>query len=125
MAAQPPSSNPLQTFRYALRGITAMLRTERNARFHAFATVLVVGFGFALGVDRMEWIALVLAISSVWAAEGFNTAIEALCDVVSPEYHPGIERAKDVAAGAVLLATIGALIIGLLVFGRRLLLLLA
>ncbi len=122
MAAQPPSPNPFLTFRYAFRGIATTLRTERNARIHAFATVLVVGFGFALGVDRLEWIALVLAVASVWAAEGFNTAIEALCDVVSPEHHPGIERAKDVAAGAVLLASMGALIVGLLTLGRRFLL---
>lgn len=101
-----------------------MLRTERNARIHACATLLVVAFGFALGIGRFEWIALVLATALVWAAEGFNTAIEALCDVVSPEYHPGIERAKDVAAGGVLLAAFGALIVAVLVFGRRLLLLL-
>ena len=125
MTAQAPAPHPLQTFRYALRGIATMLRTERNARIHALATILVVGFGFALGVDRLEWIALILAVFLVWAAEGFNTAIEALCDVVSPEHHPGVERAKDIAAGAVLLTAIGALIIALLVFGRRFLLLLA
>lgn len=125
MAAQPPSSNPFLTFRYAFRGIATMLRTERNARIHALATLLVVGFGFALGVDRLEWIALALAVASVWAAEAFNTAIEALCDVVSAEHHPGIERAKDIAAGAVLLTALGAFLVAVLVFGCRLLLLLA
>jgi diacylglycerol kinase (ATP) len=124
MSAQPPASGPLQTFRYAFRGIATMLRTERNARIHAFATMLVVGFGFGLGVDRSEWIALVLAVALVWAAEGFNTAFESLCDVASPEYHPQVERAKDVAAGAVLLAAMGALAVALLIFGRRILLLL-
>ena len=124
MTAEPSSSNFLQTFRYAFRGIATMLRTERNARIHALATVLVISFGLGLGIERWEWIALVLAASLVWATEAVNTAFEALCDVVSPEQDPGVERAKDVAAGAVLLAAIGALMVGILVLGRRFFLLL-
>ena len=78
-----------------------MLRTESNARIHALATIMVVGAGLACGIDRGEWLAVTLAIMAVWSAEGFNTAIEALCDLVSTETRPEIARAKDVAAGAV------------------------
>ncbi|MFK7896082.1 MAG: diacylglycerol kinase family protein [Myxococcota bacterium] len=125
MSTPVEKSGPIRTFVFAFRGIAEMLRTERNARIHAFATALVIGFGFALGVDRSEWIALVLAIAFVWSAEGFNTAFEALCDVASPDYHPQVKRAKDIAAGAVLLAAIGAALIAILILGRRILLLMA
>ncbi len=111
----------VDSFRDALRGIGAMLATQRNAWIHAVATLAVVGLGFALAIDRGEWLAVVLAIMAVWTAEGLNTAFEALCDVASPEFHPLVARAKDVAAGAVLIAAIGARGIGVLVFGPRLL----
>ena len=108
------------SFRFAFRGIVGMLRTEFNARIHAVATLVVVGAGFACGFDHGDWIAVTLAITAVWCAEAFNTALEALCDVVTTDHHPQIERAKDVAAGAVLISSIGALAIAALTFGRRL-----
>jgi diacylglycerol kinase (ATP) len=111
----------VDSFRNAFRGIGAMLATQRNAWIHAVATLAVVGLGFALAIDRGEWLAVVLAIMAVWTAEGLNTAFEALCDVASPEFHPLVARAKDVAAGAVLIAAIGAVVIAALVFGPRLL----
>ena len=113
----------IHSFRYAARGILAMLASEPNARLHAIATVLVVFAGFGFGIERGEWLAAVLAIGAVWTAEGFNTAFEALCDVVSPERRPQIERAKDVAAGAVLLAALAALAVAFIVFGPRVLVL--
>lgn len=115
----------VQSFRYAVRGINSMLRTEFNARVHAAMTILVVVAGFALGISRLEWLAITLAITAVWLAEGLNTAFESLCDVASPEFDSNVERAKDIAAGSVLITAIGAVIIGLLVFGHRLLALLA
>ena len=115
----------VQSFRYAFRGINSMLRTEFNARVHAVMTILVVVAGFALGISRLEWLAITLAITAVWLAEGLNTAFESLCDVASPEFDSNVERAKDIAAGSVLITAIGAVIVGLLVFGRRLLALLA
>lgn len=115
----------LQSFVYAFRGIGQVLRTEANARIHAAATVAVVLAGLAFGIDRMEWLALTLAITLVWVSEVVNTAFEALCDLVSPEPHPKVALAKDVAAGAVLISAIGAVVIAGLVFGRRLLLLLS
>jgi len=70
-----------------------------------------------LHLSRLEWLALVLAIGSVWAAEAINTAFEYLCDVASPEFNPLVEKAKDVAAGAVLICAIGSVITGVLTLG--------
>lgn len=111
----------IRSFRFALRGIWTTLATQHNAWIHAAATLAAVGLGFALGIDRGEWLAVVLAIMAVWTAEALNTAFEALCNVTSPEFHPLVARAKDVAAGAVLISAIGAAVIGLIVFGPKLL----
>ena len=114
----------IRSFRHAFRGIGVMLSTQHNAWIHAAATAAAIGAGFALRIDRGEWLAVVLAIIAVWTAEALNTAFEALCNVASPEFHPLVERAKDVAAGGVLISAIGAGVIGLLVFGARVLALL-
>jgi diacylglycerol kinase (ATP) len=97
-----------------------MLRTQHNAWIHAVATAMAIGLGVSLGASRGEWLAIVLSIVAVWTAEALNTAFEALCDVASPEFHPMVERAKDVAAGAVLITAIGAVVVGVLVFGPKL-----
>ena len=110
-----------RSFRYAARGVVALLRSQHNAWIHAVASVAVVGLGFFVGLSRVEWCLVVLAMTAVWSAEAVNTAIEALCDVASPDLHPLVERAKDVAAAAVLLAAVGAVVVGLLVFGPHLL----
>lgn len=94
-----------------------MLASQHNAWIHAAATFSVVGLGLALGVSRLEWLALLVAIVSVWTAEAFNTAFEFLCDVAAPDFHPLVEAAKDVAAGAVLLSAVGAALTGVLVLG--------
>ena len=113
-----------RSFGYAFRGVVTLLATQHNAWIHAAATVAVVALGVALGVSRLEWALLVFAMALVWTAEGLNTALEWLCDVVAPEYDPLVKKAKDVAAAAVLLAAIGSALIGLLVFGPPLLALL-
>lgn len=97
-----------------------MLRTQHNAWIHAVATLGALAAGSILEIGAGEWLALVLAIVAVWTAEALNTAFESLCDVASPEFHPMVERAKDVAAGAVLISAIGAVFIGLLVFAPKL-----
>jgi len=109
-------SGRLRSFRYAGRGIITMVVSQHNAWVHAAASVAVVGAGLFAGLTRLEWFVLVLAIVSVWTAESLNTAFEFLCDVTSPEFHPLVEKAKDVAAGAVLITAVGALAIGALVF---------
>jgi diacylglycerol kinase len=122
--ARPPATKPAEwrltrTFGFAFRGLSVLLRTQVNARIHLALTVIVVGAGLFYGLSRGEWCAVVAAIGFVWTAEGLNTAIEAVVDLVSPEYHELAGRAKDLAAGAVLCAAIAAAIIGLLIFGPR------
>lgn len=110
------------SFYFAGRGLVRLVVTEPNAQFHLLATVAVAAVGFWLKLSSIEWSVILLAVALVWTAEGLNSAIEALADRVSPEQHPLIERAKDVAAGAVLAAAIGAAIVGLLILGPKLLL---
>lgn len=107
----------LRSFGYAFKGIAVFLATQPNAWVHLTATVAVVALGFGFGITSGEWVALILAMGMVWAAEAMNTAIEWLTDLVSPDYHPLAGKVKDVAAGAVLLAAIAAAIVGLLVLG--------
>jgi diacylglycerol kinase len=102
------------SFGHAFRGVGSALRSEIHLRFHALATVVVIGLGFYYGISRLEWALVALAVAGVWTAELLNTAIEALTDLASPDFHPLAGKAKDVAAGAVLLA---AAVVGALVFG--------
>jgi diacylglycerol kinase (ATP) len=111
----------IRSFPFAFRGIALMLRLEHNARIHLVASIAVVALGLLLGISLAEWCWLVLAITIVWSCEAINTAIESLADAAVPERNPLIERAKDAAAGAVLIAAIGAATVGLLVLGPPLL----
>ena len=111
---------PARTFRDAFRGIGSMFRTELNARVHLAGTIVVVAGGLALDLPRSEWLILVLTIAAVLSLEAANTAIEAICDLVSPDQHPKVGRAKDVAAGAVLIAAIASVVVAILIFGPRL-----
>lgn len=106
----------LKSFTFAFAGIAAMLRTQHNAWIHLAATVAVVVAGFWLAIPRDEWLWLIAAIVMVWTAEALNTAFELLCDVASPEFHPLVKQAKDVAAAAVFIAALGAGAIGALIF---------
>jgi diacylglycerol kinase (ATP) len=121
--ADDPISRPLtftgrvRSFRYAFHGIAIMLRSQQNAWIHATATIAVLIAGVLLDISRAEWCWIVLAIVAVWTAEALNTALEFLTDVASPEFHPIAGQAKDVAAGAVLIAAMGASLIGAIVFG--------
>src|SRR5262245_27317849 len=113
----------IRSIRFALRGVRIMVKTQQNAWIHAAASVIVIAVGLFIGLAWSEWCWIVLAIVSVWTAEALNTAFEFLTDVASPNFHPIAEKAKDVAAGAVLLAAAGAAIIGALVFGPKVVLL--
>lgn len=110
----------LRSFRCAIAGVAHLLKTQPHARWHVLATVVVTALGLSCGIQRGEWLALLLAMALVWTAEAFNTAIEFACDAVTQEQHPLIGRAKDLAAGAVLLAALFAVIIGVIVFAPRL-----
>jgi diacylglycerol kinase len=110
----------LVAFRDAFRGLRILCATQPNARFHLVATVGVLGAGVWFRLVAWEWVALVFAIVIVWAVEALNTAIEFTVDLVSPEPHFLAGWAKDVAAGAVLVASVGAVVVGCLVFGPHL-----
>ncbi len=111
----------LQSFRYAFAGLWYALRTQRNARIHLLAAVAVTAMGLWLRLDAVRWAVLVLTISLVFFAEMVNTVVEAIVDLVTPEYHPLAKVAKDVSAGAVLVTAMAAVVVGLLILGPPLL----
>jgi diacylglycerol kinase (ATP) len=106
-------------FVYAFEGISHVIRTQRNARVHLLATALVVLAGVYFRVSDMEWAILALTVSLVFGAEMFNTAIEAQVDLAAPHLDPRAKAAKDAGAGAVLVAALGAVAVGLAIFGPR------
>ena len=113
---QPFFIRLLKSFVYALQGGVFLVRTQPNARVHLLATVLVCAAGIYFGLSRPEWLWISVAIVLVWSAEAFDTALEQLADALHPEQHAGVGRAKDLGAAAVLIAALGAAVIGLLVF---------
>jgi diacylglycerol kinase (ATP) len=110
----------LKSFVYAARGLRWLVQDEHNARIHLAASIAVVAAGAVLRVSLAEWRWLVLAIALVWMTEAFNTMVEELCDKVQPEFDPVIGRIKDIAAGAVLVASLAAGVIGILTLGPSL-----
>ncbi|MBF9253076.1 diacylglycerol kinase family protein [Pontibacter sp. 172403-2] len=109
-------STRYKSFKYAFKGISAVFRSEPNMHLHALASMIVFIMAFRFKVTRNEWCILVFCVGLVWMAEIFNTAIETLTNLVSPELHPLAGKTKDLAAGAVLMASITAAIIGLILF---------
>ena len=112
-------SKVIASTRYALRGLRFLLE-ERNARMLAAGTVLTVAAGAYFRLSGLEWCAVVLAMTALWVAEGLNSALERLTDLASPGFHPLAGKAKDIAAGAVLIALAAAVSIGVIIFGPRL-----
>jgi diacylglycerol kinase (ATP) len=116
MMVQPQRSRSrLQSFRHAFSGLWYVLRTQRNAWIHAIVTIMVILLGSWLRLGRYDWVILTIAVCFVWLAEIINTALEAITDLASPEQHPLARVGKDVGAGAVLLASITAIVLGLLI----------
>src|SRR5213076_902305 len=113
-AWRPP--NVLDSFNYAFEGIIHVLRTQRNMRIHFLVAVVVLVAAVWVGVSKLELIALLLAIAFVFITEMINSAIEQAIDVATTSFDPLAKLAKDVAAGAVLIATVNAVAIGYLVF---------
>jgi diacylglycerol kinase (ATP) len=105
-----------QSFIYAFRGIGTLIKTQHNVWIHLVATVSIVTIAFLFGLSGFEWTLIIMAIIIVWLAEALNTAIEYLSDALTKEQHPLIAKAKDVAAGGVLIAAAGASLIGVIVF---------
>lgn len=109
----------MKPFIDAFRGIYVLIATQRHAKVHLIITAPAIALGFIFGISSAEWCAVVLAAGLVMAAEALNTAIEFLADAVHPDHHPLVGKAKDVAAGGVLLAAVAAAAVGLIVYAPR------
>ncbi len=105
-----------RSFVYAFSGIATLLRDEHNSRIHMFAMACVIVFGFILDISSIEWCIVALCCGGVLMAEAMNSAVEAIADLVSPEFHPLIKKAKDVGAAGVLMMAIAAAAAGLIIF---------
>lgn len=111
----------VKSFQYAFEGWWYVIRTQHNAWIHAIISLFVFLLGLWLELPLRDWAIIILAIMSVWMAEFMNTALEALVDMVTEEFHPLAKAAKDIAAAAVLVGAIGAVLVGLLILGPPLL----
>jgi diacylglycerol kinase (ATP) len=109
----------IESFNYAIEGVIHVLRTQRNMRIHFAVAVVVLVVAVAVGVSRLELIALLLAITFVLVAEMINTAVEGTIDAATTSFDPLAKLAKDIAAGAVLIASINAVAVGYLVFAGK------
>ena len=118
MSAPGRAPTLLDSFNYAFEGIIHVLRTQRNLRIHFAVAIGVIAAAAALGVDRLSMIALLIVIAFVLVAEMVNSAIEGAIDVSTTSFDPNAKLAKDIAAGAVLIASVTALAVGYLVFAH-------
>ncbi len=110
------SSSLQDSFRYAGEGVLHVFRTQRHMRFHFFMVVLILALAKVFQLNRTELLVLLFSICFVLIAEMFNTAVEAIIDMITESYHPLAKHAKDVAAGAVLIASINAVVVGFVLF---------
>ncbi|MEZ4936541.1 MAG: diacylglycerol kinase family protein [Crocinitomicaceae bacterium] len=105
-----------QSFPYAMNGVRLLIQNTHNAWVHLFAAVLAIILGFVLEISWGEWMLIIMVIGLVLALEAVNSALEILCDFVSPEKHDQIKKIKDLSAGAVLIAALTSFIVGLMIF---------
>jgi diacylglycerol kinase (ATP) len=105
-----------RSFGFAFAGLKHMVATQHNFKIHLVVALIVIISGFALGLSNQDWRWLIMAMGLVLAAETLNTAIELVCDTASPDFHPLIQKSKDVAAGAVLITALAAAVTGVLTF---------
>ena len=113
----------VDSFKYAFTGISTTVKSEINMKIHLLIMTLVIIAGIILQIKVSEWKTCVILFSLVIAGELFNTAIEAIVDMVMPDYHPKAKLAKDAAAGGVLVLAIGSAIIGSMIFIPKLIIL--
>lgn len=117
VAIRPDNINHrILSFKYALEGIYSTFRLEPNFKFHVLGACIVVVLGAIFQVSQPEWLVLIIVITLVITLELTNTAIESLVDLLSPEYHINAKLAKDISAGAVFTASVGAIVCGLIIF---------
>ena len=118
--ARREAGNLVNSFNYAFEGVIYVVRTQRNMRIHFLVALLVLPLAVVLGADRFELLALMLSVTFVLVAEMINTALEKAIDIATSSWDPVARAAKDVAAGAVLIAAVNAAFVGYLVFAERL-----
>ena len=106
----------LRRFVHAINGVRLFIKTERNPLIYLIVMAIEAACGFYYHLGSQQWVALIIAITLVWTAEALNTALELVADEISEEYNERLGMAKDVAAGAVLLAALGALAVGIIIF---------
>jgi diacylglycerol kinase len=116
MVSNNPLISRLYSFKYSISGIKYMLTTQKNALIHLLAAMIVVVFGIIYHIDKYEWCLIIFAIGMVFVSELFNTSIEFLTDLLAPEFNQKAGKAKDIAAGAVLIAATIAVLAGLIIF---------
>ena len=119
MSPRRRAGSLIESFNFAVEGIIHVLRTHRNMRIHLAAAIVVLVAALVLGVERVELVALLVSITFVLIAEMINSAIEAAIDVATSSFDPLAKLAKDIAAGAVLIAAINAVVVGYLVFSAQ------
>jgi len=105
-----------KSFSYAIRGLKLLFKTQHNSWVQISLTIVVIFLGIFLCISQIEWMFLILSIGSVLTAEAFNTAFEFDIDLTSPTYHPYARDTKDVAAGAVLITSVMATVVGIIIF---------
>ena len=106
----------VKSFAHALHGLKICFISELNFRIHTVLAIIAIAFAIVFNVSILEWMAISFCIAFVIAMEMLNTAIEKLCDVTHQEFHPGVKKVKDIAAGAVLVSAVFSLITGLTIF---------
>ncbi|ADO83127.1 diacylglycerol kinase [Ilyobacter polytropus] len=120
MPDKKETHNIRESFNFAIEGVVEAIKTEKHMRFHVWATFMVIILSFMYGVTKYELIILTITISLVWITELINTAVENSIDIVCKSYHPLAKNAKDMAAGAVLVAAVNSLIVGYVIFDEKL-----
>lgn len=112
----------LKSVQHATRGLFVFFRTERNGKIQLSASLIAIVSGLYFHITAGEWCWIIACIISVIAMEMINTAIEHICNMISPDYHPAVKNIKDISAGAVWLTAIGAAVIGMIVFSKYIML---
>lgn len=110
----------INSFKYAIQGFISSFKTERNMKIHIFAMIIVIILGIIVKLSPIEWCICTIIIALVICAELFNTAIETVVDIASPEKNEKAKLAKDISAAAVLALAIGAIVIGIIIFVPKL-----
>jgi len=115
-----PLKQWVKSANFAIEGVLHAAQTQRHLRYHFYAAGIVILVSYTIGVSRVEFLLLTLAVMAVISAEMLNTSVEALVDLLSPEHHERARQAKDMAAGAVLITAFGSAVLGYIVLLPRL-----